>query len=305
MKFFWLVSFVLCAVIAGTLIYLISDYRVSQQRYAPRYAEYKAQRDELLSDPIVSDLVSRGNAKCPDADTSFVWSCGVLLEFDGVSVNRHCSTRDQPRYAGSLSPIRPDDEALSWSWAAEYHLSPEGLQNCGVSGEAQKRNCFTLQLLGPPRSEWGYPPESPPSFLSPQPIVPDYPNIEPRHTLSVDSWVNFEGMPVAFFFSQWIPSRLAEKTQPDRCILSTNHPSLPLNLNLGIPCDKLADWRVTLRGALQGIEDAVRHRDVDAICGEPPLDVRLGVNPYNSDRVKQIRDWLRVRHEESDRSREP
>jgi hypothetical protein len=218
--------------------------------------------NNLIFDPFVQEILTKGNAKCPDSESSFIWVCGAILELDGPGTNNLCSSHDAPRFVGNLG-----DWPLQWSWWQRYPMP-------GVEGQ--------FYTFYPYQSTSKFDKTRIPENLPDEPPAPDFKNTE-RFGEAL-SWAKLDGQPILFHFFKYLDLKPA----PHRCIATARHKSLPIEVTVEIPCSLLGNWRNVLYDAMARIDKGMLSFNTHAQCNRPPTSVRFDVEPTDAEKIKAI-----------------
>lgn len=272
---------VLSLIFAGIIAYALILFWIDQSSSK----SYQAEREHLPQDPFVASLITEGTAHCrsPVQSSSYIWACGATLRINGPTGGDFCSTEDSPRYTGELVEGGYGiGYSATWSGFFKEPLS-EMIRCEGPQGQIDPA-CVRMDIFGDDTFET---PDN--QALAAALTEPDFSKPGERSG-EYAAWTGPQNAAVRHGYSVFIG--VGNKPPPHACSLLAHHPTLPLMVNLAIPCDRRSDWKAILDDAFLGLERSLVRLDEKARCDMPPEGVRFNVNKY-SDQVTVLRDWAR------------
>ena len=246
------------------------------------------QSQPTLIDPRVEAFV-RQRPRCPNAEYSYAWICGSIVRMPGPHYSQVCTTKEEPFFAGSLS--LPDQRPFySMAIRLSYGLPLEPLVPCSENRPNSTHHCASITLYPQTTTEFGVFREQPPYPLPAD--FPKYPFESKGHTLAPNYFADFDGSPVALFYTRWIGKKRG--AAPDQCLLLTRIDWLNIGVELDLPCEKMGQWRSELGRTIEAIEGGIVLSDSSAACDIPPDGTIFLINRYNQSTLKGLAKWLEL-----------
>ena len=243
------------AIGVGVLANLRDDFeRTENDR---KIEEYGALRDELLSDPTVTEALALAEATCPAQSDTYLWVCGHLIRLPVPMASDTCTNTRTPYFLGSLG-LRGEDPFFSQSVSVMMDLPLEPATRCMAAPSEDPWRCAQLTMsYAEPDALWGYPPAAPPDPL-PEDLPPP-PWTDTGHTLTPEAFATLDGNTVSFNYRKWIGEKPGRP--PDACELRTRRGDLRLTIELKVPCAKMDTWQAHLRAAIALVDGGVLASD--------------------------------------------